>query len=152
MQTFVDESGWLSCCVSNLVLEMMDKKQKRNWRKIRSSGVHNVRIIQENTGVIHQETTFKVFQICVITMVVHLVRDHISEARIRATLEAHIWYISCVQTIYEYHMYSIFQIVTYGFPWSRFIVLLKQEQGPKISDDDSFSKHRGQLLNVENRA
>ena len=69
---------------------MMDRKQKRNWRKIRSSGVHNVRIIQENTGVIHQETTFKVFQICVITMVVHLVRDHISEARIRATLEAHI--------------------------------------------------------------
>ena len=68
---------------------MMDKKQKRNWRKIRSSGVHNVRIIQENTGVIYQETTLKVFHY-VITMVVHLVRDHISEARIKATLEAHI--------------------------------------------------------------
>jgi len=29
------------------------------------------------------------------------------------------------------------------FPWFRFIVLLKQEQGPKFLDDDSFSKHRG---------
>jgi len=68
----------------------MDKKRKRNWRKTRSSGVHNVdRIIQENTGVIYQETTLKVFHY-VITMVVHLVRDHISEARIKATLEAHI--------------------------------------------------------------